>query len=111
MSGLVSGLQNRVRRFESARNLPFENIGSLDEWLSQRSAKPCTAVRIRQEPQDAGSCRFFCFFFSGCSPVVFPLCGFYSLPVVISSVGYCVSYFLSKPIKIVGLEIFLCKFA
>jgi hypothetical protein len=23
----------------------------LDEWLSQRSAKPCTAVRIRQEPQ------------------------------------------------------------
>ena len=25
-------------------------IGSLDEWLSQRSAKPCTAVRIRQEP-------------------------------------------------------------
>ena len=25
--------------------------GSLDEWLSQRSAKPCTAVRIRQEPQ------------------------------------------------------------
>ena len=27
--------------------------GSLDEWLSQRSAKPCTAVRIRQEPQKA----------------------------------------------------------
>ncbi len=26
--------------------------GSLDEWLSQRSAKPCTAVRIRQEPQE-----------------------------------------------------------
>ena len=55
MSGLVSGLQNRVRRFESARNLNFtEKIncyGSLDEWLSQRSAKPCTAVRIRQEPQ------------------------------------------------------------
>ena len=23
-----------------------DNIGSLDEWLSQRSAKPCTAVRI-----------------------------------------------------------------
>ena len=23
----------------------------MDEWLSQRSAKPCTAVRIRQEPQ------------------------------------------------------------
>ena len=54
MSGLVSGLQNRPRRFESARNLlvtlPFY-FGSLDEWLSQRSAKPCTAVRIRQEPQ------------------------------------------------------------
>ena len=28
-----------------------EKQGSLDEWLSQRSAKPCTAVRIRQEPQ------------------------------------------------------------
>ena len=27
--------------------------GSLDEWLSQRSAKPCTAVRIRQEPLNA----------------------------------------------------------
>ena len=26
------------------------NLGSLDEWLSQRSAKPCTAVRIRQVP-------------------------------------------------------------
>ena len=25
--------------------------GSLDEWLSQWSAKPCTAVRIRQEPR------------------------------------------------------------
>lgn len=30
-------------------------IGSLDEWLSQRSAKPCTAVRIRQEPQSRNS--------------------------------------------------------
>ena len=71
MSGLVSGLQNRVRRFESARNLgvienkelkvdndrfadclicDFKLNGSLDERLSQRSAKPCTAVRIRQEP-------------------------------------------------------------
>ncbi len=29
------------------------NNGSLDEWLSQRSAKPCTAVRIRQEPHEA----------------------------------------------------------
>ncbi len=28
-------------------------IGTLDEWLSQRSAKPCTAVRIRQVPQRA----------------------------------------------------------
>ena len=25
--------------------------GALDEWLSQRSAKPSTAVRIRQAPQ------------------------------------------------------------
>ena len=62
MSGLVSGLQNRVRRFESARNLlVIENyfsrfyFGSLDEWLSQWSAKPCTAVRIRQEPRRKAS--------------------------------------------------------
>ena len=33
MSGLVSGLQNRVRRFESARNLFFMKEGSLGEWL------------------------------------------------------------------------------
>ncbi len=32
MSGLVSGLQNRVRRFESARHLP---LGSLSvPWMS-----------------------------------------------------------------------------
>ena len=29
----------------------FQSIGSLDEWFSQRSAKPSTAVRIRWEPQ------------------------------------------------------------
>ena len=34
-------------------------IGSLDEWLSQRSAKPCTAVRIRQEPQTPLSDNFW----------------------------------------------------
>ena len=33
MSGLVSGLQNRVRRFESARNLFLMKEGSLGEWL------------------------------------------------------------------------------
>ena len=27
------------------------SYGALDEWLSQRSAKPSTAVRIRQAPQ------------------------------------------------------------
>ena len=37
----------------------FEIDGSLDEWLSQRSAKPCTAVRIRQEPQ----C-YYCVYYS-----------------------------------------------
>ena len=31
------------------------SYGSLDEWLSQRSAKPCTAVRIRQEPRRKAS--------------------------------------------------------
>ena len=28
------------------------SFGALDEWLSQRSAKPSTAVRIRQAPQE-----------------------------------------------------------
>ena len=37
--------QNKRRTFAQ----PFQN-GALDEWLSQRSAKPCTAVRIRQAP-------------------------------------------------------------
>ena len=36
---------------QSGNNLLQSVLGSLDEWLSQRSAKPCTAVRIRQEPQ------------------------------------------------------------
>ena len=39
-------LCNRIRETTIASDL-----GSVDEWLSQRSAKPCTAVRIRQEPQ------------------------------------------------------------
>ena len=30
---------------------PAFKIGALDEWLSQRSAKPSTAVRIRQAPR------------------------------------------------------------
>ena len=30
---------------------PQTEKGALDEWLSQRSAKPSTAVRIRQAPQ------------------------------------------------------------
>ena len=29
-----------------------QSNGALDEWLSQRSAKPRTAVRIRQAPQN-----------------------------------------------------------
>ena len=29
----------------------IRDFGTLDEWLSQRSAKPRTAVRIRQVPQ------------------------------------------------------------
>ena len=36
-----------------------EKNGSLDEWLSQRSAKPCTAVRIRQEPLEV-----YCIFYN-----------------------------------------------
>ena len=37
-------------------------FGTLDEWLSQWSAKPCTAVRIRQVPQRALKELFFCFY-------------------------------------------------
>ena len=37
--------------FEKSKCQDNNENGSLDEWLSQRSAKPCTAVRIRQEPQ------------------------------------------------------------
>ena len=36
--------------------LPLSSLkatGTLDEWLSQWSAKPCTAVRIRQVPQES----------------------------------------------------------
>ena len=32
--------------------------GSLDEWFSQRSAKPSTAVRVRQGPQKSGRKQF-----------------------------------------------------
>ena len=32
-------------------HMPCEQFGTLDEWLSQWSAKPCTAVRIRQVPR------------------------------------------------------------
>ena len=37
--------------------------GSMDEWLSQRSAKPCTAVRIRLGPQEdcIKGCNLFCY--------------------------------------------------
>ena len=34
MSGLVSGLQNRVRRFESARNLHLLNNDATVPWMS-----------------------------------------------------------------------------
>ncbi len=40
--------------FFTKKVLPLSSqkaLGTLDEWLSQWSAKPCTAVRIRQVPQ------------------------------------------------------------
>ena len=46
----MSYLCNRNRETTVAKEK-----GSLDEWLSQRSAKPCTAVRIRQEPRRKAS--------------------------------------------------------
>ena len=39
---------NRAMVLESQSNK--SQLGALDEWLSQRSAKPSTAVRIRQAP-------------------------------------------------------------
>ena len=42
--------------------LPLSSLkatGTLDEWLSQWSAKPCTAVRIRQVPQRVSVMRLF----------------------------------------------------
>ena len=44
---LIVGSFKKMTTFATAN----KKNGSLDEWLSQRSAKPCTAVRIRQEPQ------------------------------------------------------------
>ena len=44
---------------------PQNQNGALDEWLSQRSAKPSTAVRIRQAPLSNGTSSevpFFCCF-------------------------------------------------
>ena len=43
----IVGSSKKCTTFASAN----EKDWFLDEWLSQRSAKPCTAVRIRQEPQ------------------------------------------------------------
>ncbi len=41
-----------MRYFALAKTIKHHLLnGSLDEWLSQWSAKPSTAVRIRQEPQ------------------------------------------------------------
>ena len=41
--------------FNKSANFALENKeqGALDEWLSLRSAKPSTAVRIRQVPQES----------------------------------------------------------
>ena len=44
---LQKGLAKRNKRCTFAAQL---RNGALDEWLSQRSAKPSTAVRIRQAP-------------------------------------------------------------
>ena len=55
---LVNACRIKKRLYLCNRNRETtiaSDLGSLDEWLSQRSAKPCTAVRIRQEPQKEGS--------------------------------------------------------
>ena len=48
---LQKGLAKRNKRCTFAAQL---RNGALDEWLSQRSAKPSTAVRIRQAPPPKG---------------------------------------------------------
>ncbi len=46
----LAGLKNSCTFASAIDAITIAKHGSLDEWLSQRSAKPCTAVRIRQEP-------------------------------------------------------------
>ena len=46
---LLKSLQNSKKGCNFAAQ---KQNGALDEWLSQRSAKPSTAVRIRQAPQE-----------------------------------------------------------
>lgn len=62
MNGIISETRNKIKKEQNKLRKHLQNRrfvlplqsqkgnGSLDEWLSQRSAKPCTAVRIRQEP-------------------------------------------------------------
>ena len=45
----IVGYSEKSLTFASAIE-KMELLGTLDEWLSQRSAKPRTAVRIRQVP-------------------------------------------------------------
>ena len=53
LSSGIAGLKNSCTFATHLRKTSAADIGSLDEWLSQRSAKPCTAVRIRQEPPES----------------------------------------------------------
>ena len=59
---LQKGLAKRNKRCTFAAQL---RNGALDEWLSQRSAKPSTAVRIRQAPptKEGTNDSLFPFFF------------------------------------------------
>ena len=57
-------------------SLFIRSNGALDEWLSQRSAKPSTAVRIRQAPPKAGISqqRFPLFLFHNSPTLYTPPC-------------------------------------
>ena len=49
--GALTNGRNTFRSKELMQASLFTRLnGALDEWLSQRSAKPSTAVRIRQAP-------------------------------------------------------------
>ena len=61
MASIVCSSQKMSYLCHRLKRLVAKASGTLDEWLSQWSAKPCTAVRIRQVPQRTPLEFFFLF--------------------------------------------------